>query len=57
MSLESLATIQGDRMGFFVSGDVSTVDIGHWFAIQGRFKAFCDTTLLDLLDFFRVDTS
>jgi len=39
-------------MGFFVSGDFSTVSIGHRFAIQGGFKAFFNKTLLELLDFF-----
>ena len=39
-------------MRFFVSGDFSTVGIGHRFALQGGFKTFFDKTLLELLDFF-----
>jgi hypothetical protein len=52
MTFRSLATIQGNPMCFFVSSDFSTVDIGHRFAIQGGFKAFFNTTFLELLDFF-----
>ena len=52
MSLRSLTTRQGDQMGFFVSGDFSTVNIGHWFAIQGGFNTFFDKTFLQLLNFF-----
>ena len=52
MSLRSLATKQGDQMGFFISGDFSTVGIGHRFTIQGGFKAFFDKTFLELLDLF-----
>ena len=48
----SLATRQGDHLGVCVSGDVSTVDMGPWFAVQGRFNAFCNTTRLDRLDCF-----
>ena len=50
MAFRSLATIQGDQMRFFVSGDFSPVGIGHWFARQGSFKAFFDKTFLELLD-------
>jgi hypothetical protein len=39
-------------MGFFVSGDFSTVSIGDRFAIQGRFNTFFHKTFLELLDFF-----
>jgi hypothetical protein len=52
MSLRSLTTAQRYQMGFFVSGDFSTMDIGHRFARQGSFKTFFDKTLLELLDFF-----
>jgi hypothetical protein len=44
MSLRRLTTTQGYQMGFFVSGDFSTVCIGHRFAIQGGCKAFFDKT-------------
>jgi len=52
MTFRSLATIQGDQMGFCISGDFSTVGIGHWFAIQSSFTTFVDKTFLELLDFF-----
>ena len=52
MSLRRLTTTEGSQMRFFVSGDFSTVGIGHRFALQGGFKTFFDKTLLELLDFF-----
>ena len=52
MTFRSLATIEGDQMCFFVSGDFSAVGIGHRFAIQGSFKTFFNKTFLELLDFF-----
>jgi len=56
MTFGSLATIQGDQRGFCISGDFSTVGMGHRFAIQSSFTPFVDTTFLELLDFL-VDTA
>ena len=52
LTFRRLATIQGDQMGFFISGHFSTVSIGHRFAIQRSFKTFFDKTFLELLNFF-----
>jgi hypothetical protein len=52
MSLRSWTTIEGNQRRFFVSGDVSTVCMGDWFARQGGFKTFFDKTFLERLDFF-----
>jgi hypothetical protein len=38
-------------MGFLVSGDFSTVGLGHWCARQGGFKTFFTKTFLELFDF------
>ena len=56
VTFRSLATIQGDQMGFFISGDFATVSIGHRFAIQSSFKAFFDKTFVNCSTFL-VDTS
>ena len=52
MTFRGLATREGDQMGFCISGDFSTVGMGHRFAIQGSFKTFFNKTFLELLDFF-----
>jgi hypothetical protein len=51
MPFRSLATIQGDHMGFVIAGALSTLSIGHRFARQSRFKTCFNKTLLELLDF------
>jgi hypothetical protein len=52
MTFRSLATIEAAHRSFFVSGDFSTVSIGHRFALHGSFKTFFHKTFLELLDFF-----
>jgi hypothetical protein len=52
MTFRGLATREGDQMGFFISGDFSTVGMGHRFARQGSVKTFFNKTFLELLDFF-----
>ena len=52
MPFRSLATTEGDQMGFFIARNFSPVNIGHRFAVQSPFKTFVDKTFLELLDFF-----
>jgi len=52
MTCRSLATIAGDQMGCCISGDFSTVGIGHRLARHGSVKTCFNKTFLELLDFF-----
>ena len=51
----SLATREGDHMGFCISGGCAPVGMGHRLALPSSCTTFCNQTLLERLAFFGGD--